>query len=113
MDYDIEREKQKSEEIRQVFREIFPLVSEFDLPWAAGHIKSFLQRRIAAEIQEGTFHFTSSIVGVLCEVSPPKTHVVDMARICVNAVKTAQNDVQSLLKKVERLESKVLELTAK
>lgn len=89
MNYDVEREKRKSEEIRKVFREMFPLVNEDDLPSAPGHIKPFLAERIKREVADGTQYFTSRVVRILCEVSPPKNHVEDMARICVEQAKTA------------------------
>ena len=78
-DYDVEREKRKSEEIRGAFREMFPLVDESDLPWAACQIKAFLRDRIRKEVEAGVFHFQSRVTRVLCEVSPPKSHVEDMA----------------------------------
>lgn len=87
MNYDIEREKHKSEELRKVFREMFPLVNEHHLPWTAVHIRSFLTERIAQEIDQGTKYFTRAVVRILCEVSPPKTHIEDMARICVEEAK--------------------------
>jgi len=89
MDYDVERSKQASEEIRKAFREIFPLTFEHDLPWAACHIKDFLRNRIEQEAAERVHHWQHGIVKVLCEVSPPKTHAVDMARIVVEKAKKA------------------------
>lgn len=90
MDYDVEREKRKSEDIRKVFRELFPLAAEEDLPWAPAHIKQFLRNRIRKEVEEGVHHFTTRVVRVLCEVSPPKTHVDDMARIAVDQAKASK-----------------------
>lgn len=90
MDYDIEKEKRHSHEIRKVFREMFPLCAEHDLPWAACHIPGFLQKRIALEIEEGTKWFVRRVTGVLCEISPPKNHVEDMARIVVEQAKRAE-----------------------
>lgn len=87
MDYDVEREKRKSEEIRIAFREIFPLAAENDLPWAACQIKGFLRKRIEEEVAEGIFHFRACVVRILCEVSPPKSYVEDMARIVVEKAK--------------------------
>ncbi len=87
MDYDVEREKRKSEEIRVAFREIFPLASENDLPWAACQIKGFLRKRIEDEVSEGIFHFRAAVLRILCEVAPPKSHVEDMARIVVEKAK--------------------------
>lgn len=83
MNYDIERSRQESEEIRKVFRELFPLADENHLPYAACHIKGFLRDRIKIEADERCFHREAEIVRVLAEVSPPKTHLVDMARIVV------------------------------
>lgn len=113
MDYDIEREKQKSTEIRAVFREMFPLTVETDLPWAAAQIPGFLKKRIELEVERGTFHWTSDIVRVLCEISPPKTHAVDMARNCVNAAKEAQRELEMLRAKYESLERKADRLEEK
>ncbi len=90
MDYDVEREKRKSEEIRIAFRELFPLAGENDLPWAACHIKEFLRDRISLECSERIFHFQSRVVRVLCEIAPPKTHVEDMARMVVEEAKEAR-----------------------
>jgi hypothetical protein len=106
VDYDIERAKQEQAEIRKAFREIFPLAAESDLPWAASHIKNFLRDRIKREVQEGVFHFQSAIVRVLCEISPPKTHVVDMARIVVEAARDGrrfQEQLESVKKERDEL----------
>lgn len=90
MDYDVEREKRKSEEIRTAFREVFPLCDENDLPWAPSHIKGFLRDRIKREVQEGVFHFQSRVCRILCEVSPPKSHIEDMCRIVTDQAKEAE-----------------------
>lgn len=92
MDYDIEREKQKSNEIRKAFREMFPLCMEHELPWDVCQIADFLKRRIEIEVRENTDHFVQSIARVLCEVTRPKTHMVDMARIIVEEVKTFRSE---------------------
>lgn len=83
MTYDIEREKRETAEIRKAMKECFPLADENHLPWAASQIKEFLRDRIKREVAEGVFNFQASVVRILCEVAPPKTHVEDMARICV------------------------------
>lgn len=106
--YDIERERQKSEEIRKAFREIFPLADENDLPWAACHIKDFLRQRIKREVQEGTHRFVSRVCRVLCEISPPKTHVEDMARIVVEAAKEGRRHANDVV----RLKEQIAKLTA-
>ena len=87
MDYDIEREKRKTEELHKAFRAIFPLASDNDLPSSASQISAFLKGRIEFEVEKATSQFTSRVVRILCEVSPPKTHVEDMARIVVNQAK--------------------------
>jgi hypothetical protein len=106
MDYDIERAKQNEAEIRKAFAEIFPLCNEKDLPWAACHIKGFLRDRIRREVEEGMSWFQHRVVRVLCEISPPKTHVEDMARICVEQAKRAaelEKENKDLLLKREQL----------
>lgn len=87
MSYDIERAKRETTDLQAAFREIFPLAGDFDLPMAPCHIKDFLRQRIEYETAERTFHAFSRVVKVLCEVSPPKTHLVDMARIVVDKAK--------------------------
>jgi Asp-tRNA(Asn)/Glu-tRNA(Gln) amidotransferase C subunit len=87
LSYDIERSKRETTDLQAAFREIFPLAGDFDLPRAPCHIKDFLRQRIEYETAERTFHFVSQVTRVLCEVSPPKTHVVDMARIVVDKAK--------------------------
>lgn len=87
MSYDLERERQKEQDIRKAFRECFPLAYEGDLPWAACHIRGFLKDRIEIEVREGVQHFVSRVTRVLCEISPPKTHIEDMARIVVEEAK--------------------------
>lgn len=99
--YDIEREKRNNEEIRKAFREMFPLASDHDLPWAACHIKDFLRGRIEQEVHEGIFHFQQRVVRVLCEVSPPKTHVEDMCRIVVDEAKRGREDRLKLEKALD------------
>lgn len=94
--YDLERSKQESAEIRKAFREIFPLASEHDLPWAACHIKEFLKGRVEQEVVEGTTHYTLRVSQILCEVTRPKTHIEDMCRIVVEEVKRARDDVKKL-----------------
>ena len=104
--YDVEREKQESADIRKAFRECFPLAAENDLPWAACQIKGFLRERIKREVEEGTRHFTSRVVRVLCDISPPKTHVEDMARIVVNEAKKVpdmESEIKYLKEQIEKL----------
>lgn len=101
MDYDVEREKRKSEEIRKAFREIFPLCSPDELPWAACQIKDFLARRIEFEVRENTNEFVYSISRVLCEVTRPKTYTVDMCRLIVEEVKEARRNKEALEKAKE------------
>src|ERR1700724_503405 len=113
MDYDAEREKQKSEEIRRIFREIFPLCQEEDLPWAACHIKDFLRNRIKHEVQEQTEGFTCDIARVLCEVTPPKSWMIDMVRIVVNELKSSRSDIKREREKVEDLKKQIGKLEAK
>lgn len=95
MRYDIEREQRKSEEIRVAFRECFPLAPVESLPWAACQIKRFLSDRIEQESKYATSNFVSEVAKVLLEISPPKTHVVDMARIVVTAVREAEAALRS------------------
>lgn len=92
MDYDVEREKRKSEEIRNQFRLLFPLCMEEELPWAACQIREFLKERIELEVKQNTEYFVRSIAGVLCEVTHPKTHMIDMVRNVVEELKTARAD---------------------
>ena len=87
MSYDIETAKRESTERQAAFREIFPLAGDFDLPRTPSQIKQFLRDRINQETDERVFHFVSQVTRVLCEVSPPKTHLVDMARIVVEKAK--------------------------
>lgn len=85
--YDVEQSKKDSAEIKAAFAKMFPLCDDRDLPWAICHIEAFLKRRIQHEVNEGAFHRESQVIKVLCEVSPLKTHVVDMARIVVDEAK--------------------------
>lgn len=87
MTYDIEASKRETSELKRAFAELFPLVDERDLPRTPSHIKDFLRKRIEFEVERGVFHFQSRVVRILCEISPPKTHVEDMARIVVNQAK--------------------------
>lgn len=87
MNYDIEKSKREESELQQAFREIFPLAGDFDLPRAPCHIKQFLRDRIEQETNERCFHQISQVARVLCEVTHPKTHLVDMARNVVTEVK--------------------------
>lgn len=103
MNYDIEQKKRESSAIRQAFAECFPLVDERDLPSAAVHIRNFLCSRIRHEVELGTRHFTSRVVRVLCEISPPKNYVEDMARIVVNKAKEAEQ----LADKVKALQAEL------
>lgn len=96
MSYDLEREKQKSEEIRKAFREMFPLAYEHDLPWAACQIKAFLLKKIEEEVADRVIHFQRRIASILCEVSPPKTHMEDMARIVVDDAKKWRNGQETI-----------------
>lgn len=96
MDYDLERSRHEEEELRKVFREMFPLSSEHDLPWAPCHIKQFLRDRINQEASDRIFHYQSRIVRILCEISPPKTHVEDMCRIVVEEAKEFRRYKQEL-----------------
>lgn len=106
MDYDIEREKRKSEEVRRAMREAFPLCDENVLPWAASQIPEFLAKRIKSEVEEQTRAFTREIASVLLEVSPPKTHLVDMARICVDQCRHTAR----LVEQIDRLKNRIAEL---
>lgn len=107
--YDVEQSKKESAEIKAAFAKMFPLCDERDLPWAICHIEEFLKKRIAHEINQGAFRRESGIVEVLCEVSPPKNHVVDMARIVVEQAKEAAGfakqvqELSPLLKEREQL----------
>lgn len=94
--YDVERSKQESAELRKVFREMFPLAPEHDLPWAACHIREFLKTRIEIEISEGTQHYTSRVARILCEVTRPRTHIEDMVRAVVEIAKKAVEDRRKL-----------------
>lgn len=106
MDYDLEREKQQSAEIRKAFREMFPLCMENELPWSPNQMRDFLQRRIELEVRENTDHFMMSIARVLCEVTCPKTHVIDMVRIVVEEVKSARSNKEKLEKAKETTEER-------
>jgi hypothetical protein len=108
-EYDVEKSKRESSELRAAFAEIFPLANEQDLPWAPCQIKAFLHDRIRREVESGAFHFTARVVKVLCEVSPPKTHVEDMARIAVEECKTARAQAEQLRERVKMLEQKLAE----
>lgn len=103
MNYDIEREKQKTTEIRNAMRECFPLCNEDDLPSAASQIKGFLRDRIQREVEEGVFNWQSQIVRVLCEVSPPKSHAVDMARFVVEQAKESASLAATIRKAEEEI----------
>lgn len=104
MNYDVEKAKREVSELQQAFREIFPLAGDFDLPRAPCHIKQFLRDRIEQETSERCFHQISQISRVLCEVTLPKTHMVDMARIVVDEVKNARRMAKELqaLKDVQK-----------
>jgi hypothetical protein len=112
MDYDLEREKRKSEEVRKVFREMFPLTNENDLPWAVCQIPEFLKKRIDQEVADGVCWFQQRVCRVLCEVSPPKTHVEDMARIVVEKAKELERAKESLrdLKAITKERNEMLDL---
>ncbi len=73
-------------EIKELFGRMFPLVPVRDLPTVPNHIPSFIEKRISQEVEWQTQHFTTQVVKVLCEVTHPKTHVADMARLVVNKV---------------------------
>lgn len=92
-------------ELKAAMQALFPLAEERDLPWAACHLQNFLKARIDLEVAEKVRHFTSRVVRVLCEVSPPKQHVDDMARIAVN--KAHESDM--LLQRVDELKLKLVE----
>ena len=116
MNYDIEREKQKSEEIRQVCRQMFPLADETDLPWAATQLPGFLAARIKHEVEQGTKNFTMQLCKVLCEISTPKTHIIDMARICVDeakAVPKLNETIQSQAGRIDFLQKQMKWLEAR
>lgn len=106
MDYDAEREKRKSEEIRKEFRLLFPLCMEEELPWAACQIGGFLRKRIEFEVRENTDYFARDVARVLCEVTRPKTHIVDMVRIVVEELKTSRNLINTYKEKEKQHESK-------
>lgn len=86
--------------IKDEFRKLFPLVDERDLPWYPTHIAEFLKKRIAFEVEQQVFWFQSRVVKVLCEVSPPKTYVEDMARIVVDKAKKA-DELEARIRKIE------------
>lgn len=105
---------------KDVFQKMFPLASEHDLPWYPSHIPDFLEKRIELEFEERTKHFTRRVCRILCEISPPKIHVEDMARIVVEKAKEAerlegqkidwdrerqqlQNAITSLTKQIEEI----------
>lgn len=111
MSYDIEVSKGVEKELKKAFAEAFPLCDEHDLPWAGCQVKEFLQKRIALEVEEGVRWFTQRVVQVLCEVSPPKRHVDDMARIVVNKA-LATERVEEQLKR-EKLQVAELRTGAK
>jgi hypothetical protein len=88
--------KSESEDVKGAFKEIFPLADEKDLPWSASQIKGFLRDRIRWEVEEGMFHFQSRVVKILCEISPPKTHIEDMCRIVVTEAEKYRQMVPAL-----------------
>lgn len=92
----IETTRKLEAEMKLAFATMFPLCSEHELPRAACHIEGFLKKRIAIEVEQATRHFTTSVVKVLCEISPPKTHVCDMARIVVQEAERAKQLEDSL-----------------
>ena len=83
-----EESYKREQELKRAFAEIFPLANDRDLPWAACQIGNFLKKRIALEVGEQTRHFTTRVVKILCEQSPPRSTVEDMARevVCKAAV---------------------------
>lgn len=96
--------RKHEKELKEVFSKVFPLADEKDLPWATCHIDRFLRERVAKEVELGTRFFTSRVVKVLCEVSPPKAHVEDMARIVVDKAKEAERNAEAAAAAREREE---------
>ncbi len=98
MTYDTEIGKKLERDMITGFKAAFPLADERDLPRTGNQIKPFLKDRIDLEVKEGIRNFQSRVVRILCEVSEPKNHVEDMARIVVNEA----NKVHSLSEQLKR-----------
>lgn len=103
MQYDSEASKKFDRELVSGFKHAFPLVDERDLPRTPAQIKQFLAERVATEVKEGIRSFQSRIVRVLCEVSEPKNHVEDMARIVVNEAMKVPGLNEQLRKKADEV----------
>lgn len=101
MDYDVERKRQEESELRKAFRELFPLAFEHDLPSAPCHIKRFLRNLITEEAANRLFFLQSRVAHILCEISPPKTHIEDMCRIVVEEAKRGRQDRLALERAAE------------
>lgn len=84
-----EESRKFEKELRDAFRQLYPLTEERDLPWAPCHIDGFLRERLRREVEQRVRHFEHRVVRVLSEVSPPK-HIDDMARHAVEAAKTGE-----------------------
>jgi len=85
--FDELRAVQERSEIRKVFRMMFPLAWEADLPSRPGEIPAFLREKLEQEARDRVTHFQQRIVRILCEIAPPKSHMEDMARIVVEEAK--------------------------
>ncbi len=95
------------DELKETFGKLFPLVPERDLPWAVCQIPRFLKKRVEFEVEQDTAHFVSEVCRILCEATPPKTHVQDMARNVVDQAKGLGRLKEWLLREAEDVLSKL------
>lgn len=91
-------ESQKHEElIREAFRQLYPLTPEELLPWYPTHIPEFLRDRLKRELSNQVEGFIRGVSRILLDVTPPKTHMVDMARKVVTELKALRQFRDSML----------------
>lgn len=102
--------------LQKEFTKLFPLAPVETLPAKADEIGAFLAKRIPLEVEAANLHMVRQVGRVLCEISPPKTHLVDMARIVVEHARERDhyfNDAKNLRVINERLKAEADELRQK
>jgi rRNA maturation endonuclease Nob1 len=82
--------------LQKAFGKLFPLCPVAQLPRKAEDIERFLKKRIPLEVEESTLHMVRQVSKVLCEISPPKSYLVDMARIVTDKAKEAERHEETI-----------------
>lgn len=100
------------QQLHRVFGAMFPLADDRDLPWTVDHLPGFLKDRIEHEVAQRVHWFQTRCVKVLCEISPPKTHVDDMCRLVVDTAKRSLLRVEELERQVTRLKKELADLSS-